>query len=103
MANWDKFWINESSGKVTIKKVNGETLEGLDVLKLSGKTYFADKELLRELKSYSPENLENIPIYSLVGRDFDDKNRGITVEIHGTKFATELTDMVRMDNEYLFK
>lgn len=104
MAEWDKFEI-DTLGKVTIKKVGGEKLENLDVLTLSKRTYFVNKEYLKKLTEYSTETLENIQIYSLVGTDQgSNEKRGITIDIRETKklnrleeFITELNQLKEVD------
>jgi len=104
MADWDKFEI-DNLGKVTINKINGTKLENLDILTLSKRTYFVNKEYLKKLTEYSTETLENIQIYSLVGTDQgSNEKRGITIEIRELKklnrleeFVTELNQLKEVD------
>jgi hypothetical protein len=95
---WDKFEIN-NSGKVTIERVDRKKVEKLDVLELPSGIYFIDKKYLKELTEYSPATLKDTPVYSLVGSNMGDSNRGITIELRELKKLNRLEDFIKDINK----
>ncbi|HPD81791.1 MAG TPA: hypothetical protein PK357_01690 [Candidatus Pacearchaeota archaeon] len=92
MANWDHFEILDS-GKVAIKFVNGNIVNGLDMLKRPNGLYlFLNKEDMGKIKNYTPEELvksSEYSIYSLVGDEVNGK-KGITRRITSQKDLREI-------------
>lgn len=78
----DKFRINEY-GKVIVTREDGKKAEKeLDVLRFpDGKKYIVDKDYLRRLEEFTPETLQNAPIYLWIGANHDE-NYGVTGDIH---------------------
>jgi hypothetical protein len=94
MAEWDKFEIS-TSGKVNIDRIDGRKEKELDIIELSNKRYFVDKEYLRKLNEYSLKTLKDTPIYSLVGTNMNEENKGITIEIRELQKLNRLEEFIK--------
>jgi len=69
----DKFTIDKS-GKISVENMdytNGLKLlnKNLTILRISTKGYLLNKESISSLNNYAEQNLEENPVYLLVGRN----------------------------------
>ena len=87
----DRFVIN-NNGKAIVENVEdiGDlklSNKNLSILKLSDGNYLLNKESITKLRDYTKQDLEENPIYLVVGRN-EERNKGI---------ASRITDLERLN------